>query len=64
MLARDWFLKIGFVHNVCVCMCPLPKGIKAGGSELQGQQGAACMYVSRLHNYYCELFTQMAALKF
>ena len=49
---------------VCVCMCPLPKGIKTGGSELQGQQEAACMCVFRLCDYYCKLFTQMAALKF
>ena len=40
--------------------------IKTGGSELQGQEEAACMHAcmhSGLHNHYSELFTWIATLK-
>ena len=38
--------------------------IKTSGSELRGQEEAACMRVIGLCDHYSELFTRMEALKF
>ena len=38
--------------------------IKTDGSELRGQEEAACMRVFWPCDHYSELFTWMAALKF
>ena len=38
--------------------------IKTSGSELRGQEEAACTHISGLHDHYSELFTRMVGLTF
>ena len=51
------------VMHITMRECAYSWHIKTSGSELQGQEEAACMRISGLHDHYSELFTWIAALK-
>lgn len=56
--------KVMSSFNTNAVLLRLKVVIKTYGSELQGQEKAACMHISSLCNHFCEVFTNMAALKF